>query len=85
MEGIAYYTQATTDVIFDIVSGRNPAPSFVLLHRILKLHRTVRPNLYNEIMKKIIKKKEKEMENHSISFSEESKKKNHSDLDESFS
>jgi hypothetical protein len=53
LEGIACYTQTTEDVICDVLAGKNPAPSLPLSRKIIELHRTVRPNLYREIMKKI--------------------------------
>ncbi|MEO8400311.1 MAG: hypothetical protein ABI597_00770 [Gammaproteobacteria bacterium] len=53
LQGIAHYTQTTEDVIEDVASGLNPAPSLPLSRRIIDLHRSVRPNLYREIMKKI--------------------------------
>ena len=53
LQGIACYTQTPEDVIYDVASGRNLAPSLHLSQRIIDLHRSVRPNLYREIMKKI--------------------------------
>jgi hypothetical protein len=52
-EGIAYYANTFEEVINDIASGINIDPSFPLGHRIIELHRTVRPNLYRELMRKI--------------------------------
>jgi hypothetical protein len=54
LEGIAYYTQTSDEVISDIVSGINTAPSFPLTRKIIDLHRSVRPDLYREIMRKIV-------------------------------
>lgn len=54
IEGIAYYTETPEDVICDIIIGQNTAPSFSLSRRIINLHRTVRPDLYQEIVKKVI-------------------------------
>lgn len=53
MEGIACYTQTTEDVICDVIAGKNAAPSLPLSRKIIELHRSVRPNLYREVMKKI--------------------------------
>ncbi|MDR3478615.1 MAG: hypothetical protein P4M14_11360 [Gammaproteobacteria bacterium] len=53
LEGIACYTHTPEDAICDILAGKNPAPSLPLSRKIIELHRTVRPNLYREIMKKI--------------------------------
>jgi hypothetical protein len=56
LEGIAFYTDTPEDVIHDVVSGLNSAPSLPLSRKIINLHRTVKPNLYQEIMKKIAEK-----------------------------
>lgn len=54
LQGIAYYTETTEDVICDIVLGQNMAPSFSLSRKIIHLHRTARPQLYQAIVNKII-------------------------------
>ncbi len=54
LEGIAYYTQIPEDVICDVMAGTNSAPSLPLSRKIIDLHRSVRPNLYREIIKKIL-------------------------------
>jgi hypothetical protein len=54
LSGIARYTYSTEDVLVDIVSGQNPDPSANLLTRIIKLHQTVRPDLYRDILKKLV-------------------------------
>lgn len=53
LTGIAYYTHKPEDVIFEIASGKNTDPSASLLKKIIELHRSIRPNLYQQIMKKI--------------------------------
>jgi len=53
LEGIALYTQSSEEVICDLVTGKNTEPSLPLSRKIIDLHRTVRPKLYREIMKKI--------------------------------
>jgi hypothetical protein len=53
LEGIAYYTQTSEDVICDVITGRNTEPSFPLSRKIINLHRSVRPHIYKEIMKKL--------------------------------
>lgn len=55
VEGIACYTQSTEDVICDVMAGENVAPSLLLSRRIMDLHRSVRPELYKEMMKKILR------------------------------
>jgi hypothetical protein len=54
LSGVACYTNTTDDVILEIVAGRNTDPSASLLRRIIELHRSVRPDLYREIMKKLV-------------------------------
>lgn len=53
LEGIAYYTTIHEDVVYEIITGRNTSPSAMFLLRIIELHRSVRPDLYQEIVKKI--------------------------------
>lgn len=53
LSGIAYYTHTPEDVIYEIVLGRNRNPSIILSQKIIEIHRSVRPNLYHEIIKKI--------------------------------
>src|SRR5438445_1908762 len=53
LEGIASYTATHADIIHEVISGRNSTPSAILLQRTLDLHRTVRSDLYREIVKKI--------------------------------
>jgi hypothetical protein len=54
LPGIACYTQMPEEVICDIATGRNISPSLNLSRKILALHRTTRPELYQEILEKII-------------------------------
>lgn len=56
LPGIAYYTDFPEDIIFDIATGRNTNPSLLLAVKIIALHRSVRPKLYQGIFKKITKK-----------------------------
>ncbi len=56
LEGIANHLNTHEDVIQEIVLGRNPNPSAWFLRKIIELHRIVRGDLYNTIMKKIAKK-----------------------------
>lgn len=53
LSGIAYYTDTPEDVIYEIASGRNIHPTLSLARKVIELHRSVRPNLYREIMNKI--------------------------------
>jgi hypothetical protein len=54
LEGIALYTEAPEDVICDIVTGRIKEPSLRLSRKIIDLHRSVRPHLYQQMVRKII-------------------------------
>jgi CTP:phosphocholine cytidylyltransferase-like protein len=56
LSGIAYYTQTPEDIVYDLAIGQNTCPSAKLLRRIIELHRSVRPTLYDEIFKKISNK-----------------------------
>ncbi len=51
--GVALYTDTPEDVIYELASGFNTNPTFLLSRKIIELHRTVRPNLYREIANKI--------------------------------
>lgn len=53
LAGIAYHTQIPEDVLSDIASGLNTSPSLPVSRKIIDLHRSVRSDLYREIMKKI--------------------------------
>ncbi len=53
VEGIANYTNFPEDIFYEIIEGRNAAPSAHLLQRTIELHRSVRPGLYDSIIKKI--------------------------------
>ena len=54
LQGIAEYTNFHEDVLVDVIAGRNVCPSSVFLKRIIELHRSVRSELYQAIMKKIV-------------------------------
>lgn len=54
LAGIALYTDTSEDVICDLISGLNTRPSLPLSKKVIELHRSVRPVLYNEMMKRII-------------------------------
>jgi hypothetical protein len=53
LEGIAYYTQTPGDVLYELAMGSNTSPSAVLLRKLVELHKSVRRELYDLIMKKI--------------------------------
>ncbi len=56
LEGFAQYADLHEDVVLEIISGINTNPSAMLLRRVIDLHRVVRSELYDEIIKKIIAK-----------------------------
>ena len=53
LSGIACYTNTHEDVIHEVIEGRNINPSATLFRRCIDLHRSVRRDLYQSIMKKI--------------------------------
>ena len=54
MQGIACYTDTFEEVIEEIMTGKNTSPSAKFLRKLIDLHRTVRRDLYDLIIKKII-------------------------------
>ena len=54
LQGIAYYTDTYEDVIEELIDGRNTNPSATLLKRLINLHRSVRRDLYNLVVKKLL-------------------------------
>ena len=54
ISGIANYSDTPPDVIQEIIDGRNHRPSAVFLLRIIELHRLIRRDLYDTIIKKVI-------------------------------
>lgn len=53
-KGIAHYANTEADVISELISGLNTKPLAICFRRVIELHRTVRPALYQAIGKKII-------------------------------
>jgi hypothetical protein len=51
--GIAHYMNVHEDILHEIIIGLNTNPSAILLQRVIDLHRSVRPDLYREIINKI--------------------------------
>ncbi len=54
LQGVACYTDTHEDVVQEVIDGRNTSPSATLLRRSIDLHRSVRPDLYHSIVKKIV-------------------------------
>ncbi len=53
LEGIACYAATHEDVVHEVVAGKNTAPSATFLRRIIELHKSVRCEIYDEVVKKI--------------------------------
>lgn len=53
LDGIAYYSDSSEEVIQEVAVGLNTSPSLALARKIIELHRTIRPTLYREILNKI--------------------------------
>ena len=53
LEGIAHYINIHEDILHEILLGRNTNPSAIILQRTIDLHRSVRTELYREIINKI--------------------------------
>ncbi len=51
--GIAHYVNVHEDILHEIITGRNTNPSAILLQKVINLHRSVRADLYREIINKI--------------------------------
>jgi hypothetical protein len=53
LDGIAYHTQTPEEVVYELAMGWNTSPSAMLLRKIVELHRSIRRELYDAMMKKI--------------------------------
>lgn len=54
IEGVARYARIPDDVLHDIMIGRFSNTLFFLPQRLIELHKSVRPELHQEILKKIV-------------------------------
>ena len=54
LPGVAYYSDTPEEVVYEVITGQNINPSNHLVRKIMDLHRTVRPELYRKLLKKII-------------------------------
>lgn len=54
-KGIAYYTHTHEDIVQEVISGQNTRPSAIFFHKVLELHQSVRKEIYDMILKKILK------------------------------
>ena len=57
-KGIAYYTDTFEEVVVEIMTGLNTSPSAIFLRKLIELHHSVRRELYDFIIKKVMKKLE---------------------------
>lgn len=55
LPGIAIYTQTPEDALYEILSGNNNNPSLTLSRKIIELHLSIRKELYQSILVKIVK------------------------------
>ncbi len=55
LSGLAFYADTPEDVIQEVLDGRNIRPSATYLWKIIELHRTIRRDVYDAIIKKIIR------------------------------
>lgn len=53
LQGFAFYANTHEDIVQEVIDGRNKNPSAMLLRRSIDLHRLVRRDLYQSIIKKI--------------------------------
>ena len=56
MTGVARYTNTCEEVIEEVITGRNPMPSVIFFRRLIDLHRSVRRDIYETIIRKITTK-----------------------------
>lgn len=54
LSGISLYTGIHEDLLHDLLSGNNKNPSLTVSRKIIELHRSVRPALYQSLITKIV-------------------------------
>lgn len=54
LPGIASYTDIPEEVIYELATGQNTNPSLKCIRKIIELHRSTRPSLYQTIVRKIV-------------------------------
>ncbi|MDR3490821.1 MAG: hypothetical protein P4M12_02115 [Gammaproteobacteria bacterium] len=54
LSGIACYTKIPEDILYEIATGSNEYPILDLSRRVIELHRSVRADLYRNVVKKNI-------------------------------
>ena len=53
LQGIACYANVPEEIIYEVASGCNTNPSLTLSRKIIDLHRQVRGDWYDDIIKRI--------------------------------
>jgi hypothetical protein len=53
LTGIAYHLNIPEDVLADILTGCNQSPSLSIARRIMELHKFIRRDLYQDLIRKI--------------------------------
>jgi len=53
LPGIACYTQTPEEVVYEVAMRLNTNPTATFLRKIIELHRSIRQELYREMIKKI--------------------------------
>lgn len=51
--GIAFYTNTPEEALYDVAAGININPSLSLTKRLVELHRSIKPALYQKLMRNI--------------------------------
>ena len=53
LQGIAYHANVPEEIIYEVASGCNTNPSLTLSRKIIDLHRQVRGDWYDDVIKRI--------------------------------
>ncbi len=54
LSGIAEYSNIPEEVLYDVAAGVNDNPSFDISRKLFQLHMTLRPDIYKNILQKVI-------------------------------
>jgi hypothetical protein len=53
LSGIAYYTQIPEEIIQDLLIGHKVSPIIAFTRKLIELHKIIRPEIYQNIIKKM--------------------------------
>ena len=53
LSGIAYYTQTPEEVIQDLIIGHKVSHVITFTRKLIELHKTIKPDIYQKVIKKI--------------------------------